>query len=606
MSTSVKSLSLLLLPAALACSASGGPGSKSPEEEASPALCNSVGPMLDLRSELLTPVPASGNAAKLALYDARLAALRSAERRLGDSAASPELVTLRKRASTLASELLQERKGARSLAQAISGSHLTVNAALAEASTCQGFDLRLEGSRKAKAAAESRRCEGTLRIAEAVRHLDVDSRLDSDNMGRHLAELSMKGSVAAARDKLSRSLISHAKHLAAFEEHTNSGARASQLNARIGALAEALDSVGARCLSAADDDASGVVAGTESPRRITVLVRPTWEDQEGKSQDTGSFGSGVLVRWRLPSGETEVRVVSNAHVLGGAQQADIIAADELDNKPKNRKVDKTWRAHVLRVSEDDDLAVLRLDNDAAAPESGVTLRFSPPDEQETVVAAGFPGVGSRPSFQISQGTISNRKFAINEGAFGVYLQHTSPIDPGNSGGPLLDSDGRLLGLNTIKIRGRDSVGLAIPTARVLLALERADDVRTFLPEHAAALCQSLVGELASEAPSGAIVEHMSLSLTAPGSQMADRSVTAARAAVSGEGDGPDWQARLTAFARLRARVDTEGGVPKLAVCSEPTKLAQKGSFELTFPSATATHKLQLANEGGVLRLVWVD
>jgi S1-C subfamily serine protease len=377
------------------------------------------------------------------------------------------------------------------------------------------------------------------------------------------------------------------------------------MQTQIAELAEELDRVGARCLRGADEGSS-VVAGTEPPRRITVLVRPTWEDQEGKSQDTGSFGSGVLVRWRLPSGETEVRVVSNAHVLGGAQNADIIAADELDNKPKNGKVDKTWRAHVLRISEDDDLAVLRLDDDASAPESGVTLRFSPPDEQETVVAAGFPGVGSRPSFQISQGTISNRKFAINEGAFGVYLQHTSPIDPGNSGGPLLDSDGRLLGLNTIKIRGRDNVGLAIPTARVLLALERADDARTFLPEHAAALCQSLLGELASDAPTGAIVDHMSLSLTAPGSQMVDRSVTAVRAAVRTEGAGPDWQARLTAFARLRARIDAEGGVPKLSVCSEPTKRADKGSFELTFASATETHKLQLANEGGVLRLVWVD
>jgi S1-C subfamily serine protease len=445
-----------------------------------------------------------------------------------------------------------------------------------------------------------------MRIVGAVGSLDLESSRGSTNVGRHLAELSMDGPAAATRDKLSLALLAHGKHLAAFHEHTESGERAAQTHAKVRELAEDLDRLGARCMSATNDGGERTVAGHEPPRRVTVLVRPTWDDAQGKSADNGSFGSGVLVRWRLPSGGTEMRVVSNAHVLDGAEQADVVAADDLDTKAGKGKVDKTWKARVLRISDDDDLAVLRLEDDKTAPEGGIDLRLSLPTEEEAVVAAGFPGIGSRPSFQISRGTISNRSFVTSNGAFGAYLQHTAPIDPGNSGGPLFDADGRLLGLNTIKIRGRDSVGLAIPTARVKLALERADDVRAFLPEHAAALCQALVGELSSKAPTGAIVEHVSLSLADSNNHTLDTQVTAARDAVNPKGSGANWEARLTAFARLRVRLDAEGGVPKLAMCGAPRKLAKAGAFETTFVSGSTTHKVQLADEGGVLRVLRVE
>ncbi len=603
-----KYLALWLAPAVwlLGCGASKS-SVEAPEPETL-ALCDQVGPMLDLRVELLAPVPCSGDAASLASYDARLAAVGPAEERLSKVGNKPEVDSLRERVRTLATALREEQKIARSLARAVSDSHVAINAALTDASTCQGINLRhhLPNGRSSKAKiAESRACANTRRIVEAIGNIDLDSSQSSANVGRHLSELSMTGSGGAARDELSAALQTHANHLAAFQKHT-SGEGASQTHTQIDSLTDDLDRLAGSCLRAVDESPSGVIAGSEPPRRITVLVRPTWEDQYGKSKPTGSFGSGVLVRWRLPSGHTEVRVVSNAHVLGGAQHADIVAADDLDKKPKSEKVDRTWRAHVLRISDDDDLAVLRLEADEGAPETGVALRFSPPDEEETVVAAGFPGIGSRPSFQISRGTISNRNFVNNESAFGGYLQHTSPIDPGNSGGPLLDADGQLLGLNTIKIRGRDSVGLAIPTARVHLALARADDERTVVAEHASALCQALLGELSSNAPTGAIVEYISLSLANPNNHTLNSSVTAVRNAVRSARTGPEWDTRLTAFAQLRVRLDEEGGLSRLASCSAPRKLREPGSFELSFESATAEHSLQVATENGILRVVHVE
>jgi len=603
-------LALLLAPAslALACGAPS-PGSHMPNEAAAPASCAAVGPLLDLRAELLTPVPATGDAGRLALYDARIAALRSAEERLAQASGTAELAALRERLGALRGELQQEQAGARDLAQALARSHVAVGAALTLASTCQGMNLRADAPKasvaKAKAAAESKACAGTMRLVGAVAGLDLDSRRATANIGQHIGELSMDGATGVARDKLKEALLVHAKQLAAFEAHAGSGEHAAQSHEKVAALTDELDRLGARCLQSAERHEGELVAGHEPPRRTTVLVRPTWQDAQGKSTDNGSFGSGVLVRWRLPSGRTEVRVVSNAHVLGGAQQADVVAADELDSKPSKGKSEKTWKARVLRISNDDDLAVLRIEDDKTAPETGIDLRLSPPAEDEAVVAAGFPGIGSRPSFQISRGTISNRSFVASNGAFGAYLQHTAPIDPGNSGGPLLDAEGRLLGLNTIKIRGRDSVGLAIPSARVQLALQRAGDVRAFLPEHAAALCQAFVGELSSKAPTGAIVEHVSLAMGDANNHTLDTAVTAARDAVTPRFDEPSWEARLTAFARLRVRLDAEGGVPKLATCA-PQRAAKAGGFEMTFVSGTTTHKVQLADEGGVLRVLRVE
>lgn len=74
----------------------------------------------------------------------------------------------------------------------------------------------------------------------------------------------------------------------------------------------------------------------------------------------------------------------------------------------------------------------------------------------TVMAIGHPfGL----SFTTTQGTISNTLFERN----GIpYIQHDAALNPGNSGGPLVEPSGKIIGVNTFNIVSGDNIGFALP------------------------------------------------------------------------------------------------------------------------------------------------
>jgi serine protease Do len=81
------------------------------------------------------------------------------------------------------------------------------------------------------------------------------------------------------------------------------------------------------------------------------------------------------------------------------------------------------------------------------------------------------------------------------------VPHVAPIDPGSSGGPLTTSEGKLLGVNTLKVRRRENVGLAVPASVVAEAVKQAasisrDDARPGPSAEARASCEGLLAALA--------------------------------------------------------------------------------------------------------------
>src|ERR1019366_7236044 len=80
---------------------------------------------------------------------------------------------------------------------------------------------------------------------------------------------------------------------------------------------------------------------------------------------------------------------------------------------------------------------------------------------ENVIAIGF-ALGLKGEPTVSSGIISalHRDVAVRW----PYLQHTAPINHGNSGGPLLDQMGRVIGINTLLDENAQSVYFAIPAA----------------------------------------------------------------------------------------------------------------------------------------------
>lgn len=219
-------------------------------------------------------------------------------------------------------------------------------------------------------------------------------------------------------------------------------------------------------------------------------LRPLME-----AHNEGGFGSGFLVVARGASGKSAY-VVTNQHVVGMSTSV------MLGREGSNERVEVPVR-HVDPVY---DLAIVELTQEAIGIfeiERGFGFSSQAARDQDVVVASGFPGIQGDPSYQVTRGHVSNERVLIDAEGTGdelAHIQHTAPIDPGSSGGPLLDERGQVLGINTLKVQWREGVGLAVPTAIVLEAL---DAVRTKHPSRlgqtaARQLCERLLADVASE------------------------------------------------------------------------------------------------------------
>ena len=210
-------------------------------------------------------------------------------------------------------------------------------------------------------------------------------------------------------------------------------------------------------LTAVNSSVEPVVAVAESVSRSVVIV---------VSQN--SQGSGI-------SFDDKRRVVTNAHVVGGAEEVQVLL-------PSGRMVE----AVVLGADIRRDVAVIELaevDNSLAPAQFASTenLRVgqlavavgSPFELNQTVTAGIVSAIGRvEPSYGCD---LAGSQSADCAGV--AMIQTDAPINPGNSGGPLADRNGRIIGMNTsIRTEGFLSanvgVGFAIPSDTVVLVAQR--------------------------------------------------------------------------------------------------------------------------------------
>lgn len=228
----------------------------------------------------------------------------------------------------------------------------------------------------------------------------------------------------------------------------------------------------------------------------------------------GGFGSGFLVvrRERSDAGQVAtVRrfIVTNRHVVDLATQVSV----SFEGSPTS------FEAPVVYIDPSYDLAVISLGrvdgsaNVASLAEAGFDFEASPAKDQQPVVASGYPGIGRAPSYQVTRGYVSNERFEVTEGGqTQLYVQHTAPIDPGSSGGPLMTAEGKVLGVNTLKVRRRENVGLAVPAAVAAAAVARAAlvaeaEAPPTSADAARLACDELVQALARGEPALGVVER---------------------------------------------------------------------------------------------------
>jgi len=173
-----------------------------------------------------------------------------------------------------------------------------------------------------------------------------------------------------------------------------------------------------------------------------------------------AIGTGIIV-------DPDGYIITNAHVVEGAQRVRVIlpsrtAESSLELQPIHAA--QILDAKVLGTHKQSDLALLKID---AMHLPTVALRSDVQVHQgELVFAIGSPE-GLRNTVTI--GVVSSLTRQLDPDNPMVYIQTDAALNPGNSGGPLVDIDGNVIAINTLilsKGGGSEGLGFAIPAAIV--------------------------------------------------------------------------------------------------------------------------------------------
>jgi len=217
-------------------------------------------------------------------------------------------------------------------------------------------------------------------------------------------------------------------------------------------------------LRALDSSLETVVAKV-SPAVVQIVVAgygPLEDHEHATARITRqhAIGTGIIV-------DPDGYILTNAHVVEGAQRIRVILPSDPTDSPLELQPNHAGRileATVLGIHKQSDLALLKIQ---ASHLPSVSLRSDLRVRQgELVFAIGSPE-GLQDS--VTMGVVSSVARQPDPDNPMVYIQTDAPLNPGNSGGPLVDVDGNLVGINTLilsKGGGSEGLGFAIPAAIV--------------------------------------------------------------------------------------------------------------------------------------------
>lgn len=152
-------------------------------------------------------------------------------------------------------------------------------------------------------------------------------------------------------------------------------------------------------------------------------------------QSGDSLGSGFAFG--------ENAIITNAHVISDSSQ--IYVTDHDGNMTEG---------YLAAINEELDLAVIGVDGASYTP-------IKPADLSKIVSGDDVYAIGAPNSmaYTLTKGVISSKERTAGDK---VYIQTDAAINRGNSGGPLLDDEGCVVGVNSLKMSDSEGIGLAIP------------------------------------------------------------------------------------------------------------------------------------------------
>ncbi|MRN61725.1 MAG: trypsin-like serine protease [Nitrosopumilales archaeon] len=219
---------------------------------------------------------------------------------------------------------------------------------------------------------------------------------------------------------------------------------------------------------------------------------PTLNLQNPQSGNATALGSGIVY-------DTKGHIITNNHVVGTAKIVDVTFIDG------NR-----YTANVVGTDIYNDLAVLKITGNLTKPVTPLQLGNSSALEVgDQVIAIGNPfGLDDT----MTTGIVSQKGRLLPDTSSGFsipdVIQTDALIDPGNSGGPLLNMQGQVIGINTAAVisdkGGFSGIGLAISsnTAKriVPILIEKGNYTHPYLGLTAATLTSDLAGSVSGLKP----------------------------------------------------------------------------------------------------------
>ena len=233
-------------------------------------------------------------------------------------------------------------------------------------------------------------------------------------------------------------------------------ARPTNLADLVDSVAEAVVNISA---TQTIEDRSGATPdlpkGTPFDEMFEEFFRNHGINPQPRARKAQSLGSGFVID---PSGI----VITNNHVVGDANDIVVIFTD-------GRKL----KATVIGKDPKVDVAVLKVESDKPLK----TVKFGDSDKMRVgdgVMAVGNPfGLGET----VTAGIISARNRNIDSGPYDDFLQTDASINKGNSGGPLFNLQGEVIGINTAILSpsgGSIGIGFATPSATVMPVIEQLE------------------------------------------------------------------------------------------------------------------------------------
>ncbi len=216
-------------------------------------------------------------------------------------------------------------------------------------------------------------------------------------------------------------------------------------------------------------------------------------DEAPQRRAPSSLGSGFII-------DSSGFIVTNNHVIAEADEVTVRLHDN-----------STYKAEIVGRDEKTDLALLKVDADKPLP----AVNWGNSDELrigDWVMAIGNPfGLGGT----VTAGIVSARQRDINAGPYDDFIQSDAAINRGNSGGPMFNMDGDVVGVNTAIFSpsgGSVGIGFAIPAALASNVIRQLKDGGTVRRGWLGVRIQTVTDELAEGLrlgkAQGALVAHV--------------------------------------------------------------------------------------------------